>query len=113
MKKRLLKKYWTCLSNVKLRVLAEQLLAIGQAAPGYTAVLNGRFKGGHITRQYGNPAQGIHAVQLEMTQCSYMRESWPFNYLPEVAARVQQHVRRMLEAVLAFVEASGRDVIQH
>jgi len=94
-------------------VLAEQLLAIGQAAPGYTAVLNGRFKGGHITRQYGNPAQGIHAVQLEMTQCSYMRESWPFNYLPEVAARVQPHVRRMLEAVLAFVEASGRDVIQH
>ncbi len=93
--------------------LAEQLLAIGQAAPGYTAVLNGRFKGGHITRQYGNPAQGIHAVQLEMTQCSYMRESWPFDYLPEVAAGVQPHVRRMLEAVLAFVEASGRDVIQH
>ena len=93
--------------------LAEQLLAIGQAAPGYTAVLNGRFKGGHITRQYGNPAQGIHAVQLEMTQCSYMQESWPFDYLPEVAAGVQPHVRRMLEAVLAFVEASGRDVIQH
>jgi N-formylglutamate deformylase len=93
--------------------LAEQLLAIGQAAPGYTAVLNGRFKGGHITRQYGNPAQGIHAVQLEMTQCSYMQESWPFDYLPEVAAGVQPHVRRMLEAVLAFLEASGRDVIQH
>ena len=84
--------------------LAEQLLAIGQAAPGYTAVLNGRFKGGHITRQYGNPAQGIHAVQLEMTQCSYMQESWPFEYLPEVAVGVQPHVRRMLEAVLAFVE---------
>ncbi len=84
--------------------LAAQLLAIGQAAPDYTAVLNGRFKGGHITRQYGNPAQGIHAVQLEMTQCSYMQESWPFDYLPDVAAGVQPHVRRMLEAVLAFVE---------
>jgi N-formylglutamate deformylase len=84
--------------------LAEQLLAIGQQAPGYTAVLNGRFKGGHITRQYGHPAQGIHAVQLEMTQSSYMQESWPFDYLPEVAAGVQPHVRRMLEAVLAFVE---------
>ena len=85
--------------------LAEQLLAIGQSAPGYTAVLNGRFKGGHITRQYGKPAQGIHAVQLEMTQRSYMQESWPFDYLPEVAAGVQPHVRKMLEAVLAFVEA--------
>ncbi|MDI9232973.1 N-formylglutamate deformylase [Limnohabitans lacus] len=85
--------------------LAEQLLAIGKQATGYTAVLNGRFKGGHITRQYGNPAQGIHAVQLEMTQRSYMQESWPFDYLPEVAAGVQPHVRRMLEAVLAFVES--------
>jgi N-formylglutamate deformylase len=84
--------------------LAEQLLSIGKQATGYTAVLNGRFKGGHITRQYGNPAQGIHAVQLEMTQCSYMQESWPFDYLPEVAAGVQPHVRKMLEAVLAFVE---------
>ena len=89
--------------------LAEQLLAIGQSAPGYTAVLNGRFKGGHITRQYGKPAQGIHAVQLEMTQRSYMQESWPFDYLPDVAAGVQPHVRKMLEAVLAFVEAQGRE----
>ena len=87
-------------------VLAEQLLVIGQSAQGYTAVLNGRFKGGHITRQYGNPEQGIHAVQLEMTQSSYMQESWPFDYLPEVAAGVQPHVRRMLEAVLSFVEES-------
>ena len=87
-------------------VLAEQLLVIGQSAQGYTAVLNGRFKGGHITRQYGNPEQGIHAVQLEMTQSSYMQESWPFDYLPEVAAGVQPLVRRMLEAVLSFVEES-------
>ena len=88
-------------------VLAEQLLAIGKQAAPYTAVLNGRFKGGHITRQYGRPEQGIHAVQLEMTQCTYMQERWPFDYLSEVAAGVQPHVRRMLEAVLAFVEAAA------
>jgi N-formylglutamate deformylase len=88
-------------------VLAEHLLAIGKQAAPYTAVLNGRFKGGHITRQYGKPEQGIHAVQLEMTQCTYMQEHWPFDYLPEVAAGVQPHVRRMLEAVLAFVEAAA------
>lgn len=85
--------------------LAQQLLAIGQAAPGYTAVLNGRFKGGHITRHYGQPSKGIHAVQLEMTQRTYMQESWPFEYLPDVAAGVQPTLRRMLEAVLAFVES--------
>ncbi len=87
------------------KALAEQLLAIAQSATGYTAVLNGRFKGGHITRQYGQPEQGIHAIQLEMTQCSYMQEALPFDYLPEVAAGVQPHLRRMLEAVLGFAHS--------
>ena len=71
-------------------------------------MLNGRFKGGHITRQYGNPAAGVHAVQLEMTQSSYMQEQLPFDHLPEVAGRVQPHVRRMIEAVLAFVENAAK-----
>lgn len=84
--------------------LAAELLRIAKAARRYTAVLNGRFQGGYITRRYGNPAQGVHAVQLEMTQSSYMQEHLPFDYLPEVAAGVQPHVRRMLEAVLDFVE---------
>ena len=87
--------------------LAQTLLGIANAAPGYTGVLNGRFKGGYITRHYGQPAQGVHAVQLEMTQCSYMQEALPFDYLPEVAAGVQPHVRRMLEAVLDFVERAS------
>ena len=85
--------------------LAQELLAIAEAAPGYTGVLNGRFKGGYITRHYGEPARNIHAVQLEMTQCCYMQEALPFDYLPEVAAGVQPHVKRMLQAVLAFAAA--------
>ena len=85
--------------------LAQTLLAIAERAPGYTGVLNGRFTGGYITRHHGNPAQNVHAVQLEMTQSSYMQEALPFDYLPNVAAGVQPHVRRMIEAVLAFVEA--------
>lgn len=85
--------------------LAATLQGIATSALGYTGVLNGRFKGGHITRQYGNPAGGVHAVQLEMTQSSYMQEALPFDYLPDVAAGVKPHVRRMLEAVLAFVES--------
>ena len=82
--------------------LAQELLAIARSAPGYNGVLNGRFKGGHITRHYGQPERNIHAVQLEMTQCSYMQEALPFSYLPEVAAGVQPHLERMLKAVLAF-----------
>ena len=86
--------------------LAQELLQIAEAAPGYTAVLNGRFKGGHITRHYGQPGQGVHAVQLEMTQCSYMQECLPFDYLPERAAQVQPHLQRMLAAALDFARAS-------
>ncbi len=79
----------------------------GQAAMSYRAVLNGRFKGGHITRQYGSPADGMHAVQLEMTLCSYMQEALPFDYLPERALGVQPHVRAMLEAALTFARTHG------
>ena len=81
--------------------LAERLLAIAKQAPGYTSVLNGRFTGGYITRHHGRPQEGQHAVQLEMTQSSYMQEALPFDYLPQRAAGVQPHLRRLLEAVLA------------
>jgi N-formylglutamate deformylase len=87
--------------------LARQLLAIAQGVPGHTAVLNGRFKGGYITRHYGQPGQGVHAVQLEMTQSSYMQETMPFAYLPEVAQRVQPAVRAMLQAMLDFAARSS------
>jgi len=82
--------------------LAARLLAIAQEAQGYASVLNGRFTGGYITRHHGRPRDGVHAVQLEMTQCSYMQEALPFGYLPETAAGVQPHLRRMLQAMLDF-----------
>ncbi len=84
--------------------LADALLAIGQQATGYSAVLNGRFKGGHITRLYGQPALGVHAVQLELTQCSYMQEALPFDYLPARAAGIQPHLQTLLEAALKFAK---------
>ena len=84
--------------------LASELLGIAESAPGFTAVLNGRFKGGHITRAHGQPAQGVHAVQLEMTQSSYMQEALPFDYLPPQAERIQPTLERMLRAALAFAQ---------
>jgi len=84
--------------------LAQSLLAIARSAPAFTAVLNGRFKGGHITRHYGRPAQRVHAIQLELTQRTYMQEAMPFDYLPERAERVLPTLRAMLGEVLAFAE---------
>jgi len=85
--------------------LANQLLDIASALPGYTSVLNGRFKGGYITRQYGAPAQGVQAVQLELTQSAYMSETYPFAYDEARATRIQPTLKTMLEAVLGYVEA--------
>ncbi|QJE00501.1 N-formylglutamate deformylase [Massilia forsythiae] len=70
-----------------------------------TFVFDGRFKGGHITRAYGRPEQGVHAIQLEMCQCLYMDEAPPFAYRPALAARVQPLLRALLQAALAWVRA--------
>ncbi|MBK6728600.1 MAG: N-formylglutamate deformylase [Xanthomonadales bacterium] len=69
----------------------------GQSA--FSHVINGRFKGGYITRHYAEPARGIEAVQLEMAQCSYMDED-SFAYRDELAAMVQPVLRALLTAGL-------------
>jgi N-formylglutamate deformylase len=77
--------------------------AVTQAAarhPEVTHVLNGRFKGGYITRQYGRPTEDVHAVQLEMCQHLYMREAPPWDYDAARAAAIQPVVRDMVETAL-------------
>ena len=66
----------------------------------FSHVSNGRFKGGHITRYFGAPKNGVHALQLEMCQSTYMDETAPFAYRPDLAAQVQPLLRGLLEAVL-------------
>ncbi|MDR0279211.1 MAG: N-formylglutamate deformylase [Paucimonas sp.] len=82
--------------------LAERLKAVCAGAPDYTHVLNGRFKGGHITRHYGDPARDIHAVQLELAQSTYMEEVEPFAYREDLAGPTQVVLRGLLEEVLAW-----------
>jgi N-formylglutamate deformylase len=67
---------------------------------GLSHVVNGRFKGGYITRHYGQPAQSVHAIQLEMRQALYMEEDAPFGYLEARASRVQPVLQAMLQAAL-------------
>ena len=66
----------------------------------FTHVSNGRFKGGHITRHYGQPQAGVHALQLELCQCTYMDEAAPFAYRPDRAEQVQPLLERMLHAAV-------------
>jgi len=85
--------------------MAQALTAVAGEAAGYTWVLNGRYTGGYITRHYGRPQDNVHAIQLEMCQSTYMQETLPFDYLPDVAARIQPHLKRMLEAMLRFLRS--------
>lgn len=66
----------------------------------YTQVVDGRFKGGYITRHYGQPVQQVHAIQLEMCWCTYMREAPPYAWAPDIAAQVQPVLRQLLQGML-------------
>ena len=68
--------------------------ANGSSRP--SCVLNGRFKGGYITRHYGAPQRHIHALQLEMCQALYMQEESPFAYDKPKAAQIQPVLRSMM-----------------
>jgi N-formylglutamate deformylase len=79
-----------------------QALQTPQASP-LSHVVNGRFKGGYITRALGQPAAGIHAIQLEMCQSLYMQETPPFHYRPDLAAVVQPVLQQLLQAALGWL----------
>lgn len=71
----------------------------------YRSVTNDRFKGGYITRQYGDPRNGVHAIQLEMCQSTYMNEDPPFEYRHDQAAQVKPVLAGMVTAALQALES--------
>ncbi len=84
--------------------IAQAVVQACAADPRYTHVLNGRFKGGYITRRYGQPERGIHAVQLELCQCLYMQEEPPYAYLPDRARQLRPTLQQMMRAALRALE---------
>ncbi|SLN24313.1 N-formylglutamate amidohydrolase [Roseovarius gaetbuli] len=79
--------------------IAEAVAAICEAAKGYSAITNGRFKGGWTTRHYGRPGEGLHAIQMELAQSTYMEEAPPWPYLHERADRLRPHLKSILCAI--------------
>ena len=73
--------------------------------PRYSHVHNGRFKGGYITRHYGQPDKKVHAIQLEMAQCIYMDEAAPYAYRPDLAQQVQPLLQHMLAAAVNWISS--------
>ncbi len=81
------------------QALSDRLVACCEQQQQYTHVLNGRFKGGYITRAYGQPQQQ-HAIQLELAQVNYMSEQYPFAFEPQRAASLQRLLKQMIEGLL-------------
>jgi N-formylglutamate deformylase len=97
----------SCDASIIEAVLARLCGASSETTP-YTHTVNGRFKGGYITRQYGRPSNKCHAVQLEMCQSLYMNEKAPFEYRCDLAAPVQRFLQGILEAALAAARTTAR-----
>jgi N-formylglutamate deformylase len=79
--------------------LRDALAAVIAGATRYTSVVDGRFRGGYITRAYGRPQSGVHAVQLEMCWSCYMREEAPWE-VDECRAIYLRPVLRELAATM-------------
>ena len=87
------------------KALEAAIVDIARGQESFSVAVNGRFKGGHITRHYGQPAHNVHAIQLEMCQSLYMDESAPFAYRPELAERVQPLLRTLTTAAVDWARA--------
>ncbi|MDQ6640245.1 MAG: N-formylglutamate deformylase [Pseudomonadota bacterium] len=86
--------------------LRAALSAVLAAQAGFSHVVDGRFKGGYITRHYGRPADRLHAVQLEMAFSTYMdatRAALPVAPTDRARlARLQPVLRALLQTTLAW-----------
>lgn len=80
---------------------------ICRTAPGYTTILNGRFKGGWTTRHYGQPTANIHAIQMELAQSTYMAEAPPREYDTTRADRLRGHLSNILKALDHLVQTGA------
>lgn len=69
----------------------------------YSKIINGRFKGGFITRHYAKPEDGIFAVQLELSQATYLDEKLRL-FEPNKAHKVGQVIKRLVEELRAFID---------
>jgi formiminoglutamase len=85
------------------------------AASGQSHVVDGRFKGGWITRSFGEPARGVHAVQMELACRAYLHEplgpvsaaDWPPRYDADYAAPMRETVRTVLLAMLDWARRTN------
>lgn len=78
-------------------------LSVCRAATGHSYVENGRFKGGWTTRHYGSPDDGVHAIQMELAQSTYLEaEAPPWEMDPDRVEEMREHLGALLETLAAL-----------
>ena len=75
---------------------------------GFSVVLNGRFKGGYITRHYGKPAENVYAIQMEIAQRSYMNEI-TLSYDERLSKKLTPILKLMLDTFIVNSEEYFKD----
>jgi formiminoglutamase len=94
--------------------LAARIERVCDRGGTFSRVTNGRFKGGYTTRHYGQPQEGVHAVQMELACRGYLREprgevdeaNWPPPWDEAVAAPMRAVLQQVLGACLEFASAA-------
>ena len=79
--------------------IEQSAIEVYSEAEGYSSVLNRRFKGGWTTRHYADTANGIHTIQLELAQRTYMDEFSPWIYREERSLKIRIHLKKLLSCL--------------
>lgn len=79
----------------------------------YRSIIDGRFKGGYITRHYGDPKNNVHAIQLELAQTTYMEEVPPYQYDENKAQALMPVLEQVVTDALSFLATYYSDEMNH
>lgn len=96
----------------------ERLIVRQLEASGRSFVANGRFRGGWITRHYGRPTDGVHAVQMEIACRGYLREplgtvneaDWPVDYDTAHARPLRDELAAILQSAIEWAGGPSKPV---
>ena len=75
----------------------------------YSKVINGRFKGGYITRAYGAGGEKVESLQLELSQATYMDED-SLSYDEELAQQVIPKLKSMCQIFEEYCQSRIREL---
>jgi N-formylglutamate deformylase len=86
------------------------------AASRFSWITNGRFRGGWTTRHYGQPARGVHALQMELACRGYLDEpdeplgphNWPVPYEAARARDLCHVLAQIVTGCIAFLDPLQR-----